>query len=385
MSFKKTVTFTAKVSDYTDGTVTARVQAENNILSQFVAWLLSINTSISQLEKVEIGDAKWSGYPLYAVQSGAPSAITSSLTAWSVLSDVYMLGKNKGNFCLAVSVDNHHLTLAPSCSFEYQDTLNAYQSKSLSIISEQVRWLRSSNISTRTSIMGQMDLFSFSTEDDELSMTLNYWRGGDSLVFGVRGKTERVFMSMDSEDSCWGWSVTTYNKLCCYSFNEIIQAANETQTLSSYTESSAVQCLAKGYACNVEPFWWGSMSSSNAWGYSSPIFSISPVPIRMHLLSFSSARADDTNSQNDAEINMTNSSDTRVMCGKSFLNLPRISSDQLYLRKIYVPNRQTSAPVKLAYTPGMLYQDAVYTVNDKHYVCLQGAWRTYMVEVSDQG
>ena len=51
MSFKKTVTFTAKVSDYTDGTVSARVQAENNILSQFVAWLLSINTSISQLEK----------------------------------------------------------------------------------------------------------------------------------------------------------------------------------------------------------------------------------------------------------------------------------------------------------------------------------------------
>ena len=36
MSFKKTVTFTAKVSDYTDGTVSARVQAENNILSQFV-------------------------------------------------------------------------------------------------------------------------------------------------------------------------------------------------------------------------------------------------------------------------------------------------------------------------------------------------------------
>lgn len=383
MSFKKTVTFTAKVSDYTDGTVTARVQAENNILSQFVAWLLAQNTSIQQIEKIEIGDSHWSGYPLYAVQSGAPSIITSVLSAWSVLSDVYMLGKDKGNFCLVVAVDNHHLTLAPSCSFEYQDTLNAYQSRYLSIISEQVRWLRSGYIDYRKTAMGQLDLFSFSTVDDELSVTLNYWRGSDSLVFGVNGKTERVFMSMDSEDSCWGWSLTAYNKICCYSFNEIMQAANETQTLNSYQEASAVQCLAKGYACNCEPFWWGSMSSYGQWGYITPLSSSMPVPIRQHILSFYSAKADDLNYQKDAEINMT--TDDRVICGMTFLNLPRISSDQLYLRKIYVPNRQTSAPIKLAYTPGMLYQDAVYTVNDKHYVCLQGAWRTYMVEVSDQG
>lgn len=61
MSYKKTVTFTANVSDYTDGTVSARVQAENDILGQLVTFILAQNLGISVQEKVSIGDAKWSG------------------------------------------------------------------------------------------------------------------------------------------------------------------------------------------------------------------------------------------------------------------------------------------------------------------------------------
>ena len=383
MSYKKTVTFTAKVSDYTDGTVSARVQAENNVLSQFVTWLLSINTSISQLEKVEIGDAKWSGYPLYAVQSGAPSAISSALTAWSVLSDVYMLGKDKGNFCLAVSVDNHHLTLAPSCSFEYQDTLNAYQSMSLSIISEQVRWLRTANVSNRLSVLGQIDINTFSTSDDELSLTLNYWKGSDSIVFGVVGQTTRVFFSLNETDASWGASLST-GEVCCYSFNEVIQAANETQTLTAYSAGSLLSCLAKGYASNVEPYWWGNMSSYNSWGYSSGLTQTMPSAVKMHSMNNKSTREDQVGVPLDADINMETST-YRIVCGMTLLNLPRITREQLYLRKLYIPNRLTSAPIKIGYTPGNLYQDAVYAVNDKHYLCLQSAYSSYFVEVSDQG
>ena len=51
MSFKKTVTFTANVSDYTDGTVSARVQAENKILGDLVTFILSHNLGISIQEK----------------------------------------------------------------------------------------------------------------------------------------------------------------------------------------------------------------------------------------------------------------------------------------------------------------------------------------------
>ena len=57
MSYKKTVTFTANVADFTDGTVTARVQAENSILNQLIAWILSNISGIQQLEKIEIGAA----------------------------------------------------------------------------------------------------------------------------------------------------------------------------------------------------------------------------------------------------------------------------------------------------------------------------------------
>ena len=252
MSFKKTVTFTAKVSDYTDGTVSARVQAENNIVGQFVSWLLSNNTSIRQIEKVSIGDAKWSGYPLYAVQSGAPSEIisTSVIESWSKLSDVYILGKNTDKFCLAVSADGDILSLAPCCSFAYQDALNTYSARNISICLEQIRNLASARQSTRTECMGAIPLFKFNTSDDEISMTLKYWKGSDSLVFGVQGDTAKVFFSFDSQDASWGWSFN-YGNLNNYSFNEIIQASYETQTLRTYAENSTAVCLSNGYTTNA--------------------------------------------------------------------------------------------------------------------------------------
>ena len=383
MSFKKTVTFTAKVSDYTDGTVTARVQAENNILSQFVAWLLSQNASISQLEKVEIGSSRWSGYPLYDVQSSAPSAVTTSvIESWSKLSDVFILGKSKDNFCLSVSVDGDVLSLAPCCSFDFQDSLNAYSSKSLSICLEQIRKLTSSRQSNRQVTMGSISIITFDTSSDELSLTLNYWKGSDSLVFGVSGKTDRVFFSFNSIDASWGWSLSN-GKLCGYSFNEVIQAAQETQTLNSYTSSSVIECLSKGYATNFEPFWWGSMSSIGTGTYQNNS-NYCPVSNFMHMMSMGGSSMFYLPPNSDFGVQM-NTSESRVLCGVRLENFPRITTEQLYLRKMYIPNRQTASPIKLGYTPGNLYADAVYTVNDKHYLCLQDGWYSFFVEVADQG
>lgn len=384
MGFKKTVTFTAKVSDYTDGTVTARVQAENNIVGQFVSWLLSNNTSISQIEKVSIGDAKWSGYPLYAVQSGAPSSITTSvIESWSKLSDVYILGKNADNFCLAVSADGDVLSLAPCCSFAYQDTLNAYSAKSLSICLEQIRKLASSKQATRTRFMGAIPLFTFDTSTDELSMTLNYWKGTDSLVFGVQGDTAKVFFSLDSNDASWGWSFDD-GRLNNYSFNEVMQASNETQTLTSNSSSSVTVCLSKGYATNAEPYWWGNMGSVSSNVYSG--YQYVPLPIGMHVMSCSTAESSSTSTYVAPDrfgVQMNNST-TRISCGVRLENFPRITTEQLYMRKMYIPNRQTASPIKLGYTPGNLYANAVYAVNDKNYLCLQDGWYSYFVEVEDQ-
>ena len=169
MSFKKTVTFTAKVSDYTDGTVTARVQAENNILGQFVTWLLAQNTSIQQIEKIEIGNSHWSGYPMYAVNSSLPSDVRNCVRGYKLLSDVYMLGKNKNNFLMGLCVDGHVLTLAPSCSFEFQDALNTYSSQPISIVMGQLRRLQSEKESNRNGF-GALNLYTFRTTGNEQMM-----------------------------------------------------------------------------------------------------------------------------------------------------------------------------------------------------------------------
>lgn len=388
MSFKKTVTFSAKVSDYTDGTVSARVQAENNILGQLVSWLLAQNTSIQQIEKVEIGDSHWSGYPMYAVNSSVPSAVSSCVSVYELLSDVYMLGKNKNNFLMGLCVDGHVLTIAPTCSFEFQDALNAYSSEPMSIVMEQLRRLQTLKENNRNGL-GALNLYTFSTTDDELSLTLNFWKGTDSMVISVPGDLSRVFFSFDAVDASWGWlgmmMEATYSSsmnICNYSFSEQIQADNTTQTLSSDTADSVSVCLSLGYPTNANTYYWGSMSAYNIGCYPNNS-NYSPVAVRMHRMCVSNNALGAEYNQGSLDI-MMETDTSRVICCNTLWNFPRITREQLYLRKMYIPNRTTASPVKLGYTPGNLYADAVYAVNDKNYICLKGGWCSYFVEVEDQ-
>lgn len=384
MSFKKTVTFTAKVSDYTDGTVSARVQAENNILGQFVSWLLAQNTSIQQIEKIEIGDSHWSGYPMYAVNSSVPSEVSYCVSGYQLLSDVYMLGKNKNNFLMGLCVDGHILTIAPSCSFEFQDALNTYSSKPISIVMGQLRRLQSAKESNRNGF-GALNLYTFSTTDDELSMTLNYWKGSDSMIISVPGELSKVFFSFDAVDASWGWmgGILESMNICNYSFSESMQADNTTQTLSSDTAGSVSVCLSLGYPTNANPYYWGSMSAYNTACYAA-LYNYNPVAVRMHRMCVANNALDTAANQSVLE-RMMETDSGRVICCNTLWNFPRVTTEQLYLRKMYIPNRVTASPVKLGYTVGNLYADAVYTVNDKHYLCLRDGWCSYFVEVSDQG
>ena len=386
MSYKKTVTFTARVSDYTDGTVTARVQAENNILGQFVSWLLAQNTSIQQIEKIEIGDSHWSGYPMYAVNSSVPSAVSSCVSGYKLLSDVYMLGKNKNNFLMGLCVDGHVLTIAPSCSFEFQDALNTYSSQPISIVMGQLRRLQSTKENNRRGF-GALNLYTFSTTDDELSLTLNYWKGTDSMVISVPGELSRVFFSFDAVDASWGWlGMMMYSpsmNICNYSFSEQIQADNTTQTLNSDTAGSVSVCLSLGYPTNANPYYWGSMSAYNIACYTNLTY-YNPVAVRMHRMCVLDNALGTADNQSYLE-RMMETDTSRVICCNTLWNFPRVTTEQLYLRKMYIPNRVTASPVKLGYTVGNLYADAVYTVNDKHYLCLSDGWCSFFVEVSDQG
>ena len=208
------------------------------------------------------------------------------------------------------------------------------------------------------------------------------------MLYAV-GETSRVFFSFDAVDASWGWvgmmqeDYSSSMNISNYSFSEQIQADNTTQTLESDSADSVSVCMSLGYPTNANPYYWGSMSSYNIACYANLTY-YSPVAVRMHRLCVSGNDSDTTANQPALERMMATDT-SRVICCNTLWNFPRVTTEQLYLRKMYIPNRQTASPVKLGYTVGNLYTDAVYTVNDKHYLCLKDGWCSYFVEVSDQG
>lgn len=375
MSYKKTVTFTANVADFTDGTVTARVQAENSILNQLIAWILSNISGIQQLEKIEIGSSKWSGYPLYNVSSGAPSAVTSRVNStWLLGSDCFILGKNKRNWTAGVMVDKHILKFSPTCSFEFQDWLNSIESKPLSIILSQLRYINETNI--RRTYSGTIELFEFDTTSATLTLTLKFWKSSKNLIFAVNGKNDYIVFSNNENDANFGWfNVSYYDNNAMYSLNEPMQANETTQTNSSAeaTTGSQTENLALNYPTSCNPYVWGGMDSYYyaIYSYSRPE---SAAPVVMHRL----------NSQYSDGLDKDATSNY-VFLGNRLPNFPRIKSTEIYLRKVYTPNTATKAPVKLAYTPGFLVADTIYRVNNIDYLCLASGWASYLIEVEDQG
>lgn len=376
MSYKKTVTFTANVADFTDGTVTARVQAENSILNQLIAWILSNISGIQQLEKIEIGSSKWSGYPLYNVSTGAPSAVTSRVSStWLLGSDCFILGKNKSNWTAGVMVDKHILKFSPTCSFEFQDWLNSIESKPLSIILSQLRFINST--SNRIRYCGTIELFEFDTTSATLTLTLKFWKSSKNLIFAVNGKNDYIVFSNNENDANFGWFNVSggYLTNAMYSLNEQMQANQTTQTNTSASSSIGTQTanLALNYPTSNNPFVWGSMGSYNTAIYSSNN-EVAAGPVAMHRL----------NAQLLDELN-TDATSNYVFFGNRLPNFPRILSTQIYLRKVYTPNTATKAPVKQAYTPGCLVADTIYRVNNVDYLCLATGWASYLIEVEDQG
>ena len=375
MSYKKTVTFTANVADYTDGTVTARVQAENSILNQLIAWILANISGIQQLEKIEIGSSKWSGYPLYNVSSGAPSAVTTRVSStWLLGSDCFILGKNKSNWTAGVMVDKHILKFSPTCSFEFQDWLNSIESKPLSIILSQLRFISAAG--NRRTYSGTIELFEFDTTAATLTLTLKFWKSTKNLIFAVNGKNDYIVFSNNENAANFGWfNVSNGANNAMYSLNEPMQANETTQTNTSAGANTGSQTenMALNYPTSLNPYVWGSMGTYNSAIYSSA-GEIAAAPVAMHRLNTPSSDGLNT----DATSNY-------VFFGCRLPNFPRIQSTQIYLRKVYTPNTATKAPVKLAYTPGCLVADTIYRVNNIDYLCLANGWASYLIEVEDQG
>ena len=377
MSFKKTVTFTANVSDFTDGTVSARVQAENDILGQLVTFILAQNLDISIQEKVEIGSAKWAGEPFYCSTSGATSDVNNN----SLAGDFYFLGRGIAKKCLGLSVDNHYLYIAltdtPTHDLTFPGDLGNYGR----IPCLQMRDISGSRYTNRTNSRSCVPFFIFLTNANELSLVVTYWKNSNILVMRCNGWN--VVITKDPNTVLING--TEHYRATHFSLDDDFLISLDTYGSSgSYADNSNYASNAfLGYAMSYSPFFvklsnysiWGSLSSQ----------SYSPTAILCHMIG--SARTIYSDFEDWVDTNSNGLALEGTMPTVGPLMFPRIANNELYIKKFYVPMTYpaVASPLKIGYTPGKLNAENVYSLNGKNYVCLNNGVIGLFVEVEDQG
>ena len=375
MSFKKTVTFTASVSDYTDGTVSARVQAENKILGDLVTFILSHNLGISIQEKVEIGSTKWVGDPFYCSSSGATSDVNNN----SMAGDFYFLGRGITKKCLGLSVDNHNLYIALTDTPTHDLTFPGNLGNFGRVPCAQMRNLKNSTSNTnRFNSRSNVLFFQFPTNDDALSLTIAFWKKDNILV--MRSNAWNVVISKDPYTVLLGG--TNHYRSMHFSLDDdfLVSLASYSYNASNLSYSSNVDL---GYAMSYSPFlvkaasqpMWQSLTTEQ---YAS-------TSILCHVIGSARTIYQDFTDWVDTDSNGLAASGNMPTVGP--LMFPRIANNELYIKKFYVPMTYPAiaSPIKIGYTPGKLNAENVYSLNGKNYVCLNNGVIGLFVEVEDQG
>lgn len=379
--YKKTVTFTSKVSNFTDGTVSAQIQAENDIVNQLAQWLLLQMPSMQQLEKVSIGDDMWARFPMYAEDTDVPKAPSADINKiYKVLTDVFIFGVDVNNFCCGMCADNHILRFAPTSSFAKAVELNTATPRERNIPQIQLRSLAGKN-NSRCQSKGALDFFTFPTNSDDIVLELEFWKSATTLVIGSKLNKDFVYFTALTESTTGGFGLVHYNYevnnanlngACLYSFYEPLQASMEQP--NSQIQPSKTICLTYNYATNYNPYFWGS-DNVNYTPYINPSANANnyiPTAVWMHTLPI--------------PIGMQDPTKEYIIATKFYYTgFPRIDYGQICMRKVLAPNLNIDSGLKLVYTPGMLYCKNIYLVNDKAYLCLGDGWCSGFIEVVDQG
>lgn len=375
MSFKKTVTFTANVSDYTDGTVSARVQAENKILGDLVTFILSHNLGISIQEKVEIGSAKWAGEPFYCSSSGATSDVNNN----SLAGDFYFLGKGIAKKCLGLSTDNHRIYIALTDTPTHDLTFSGNLGNFGRIPCLQMRHLKTSSVlNNRTNTRSSVPFFQFPTNADALSLTVKFWKKDNTLV--IRSNEYNVTISKDP------YTVllcgTDHYRATHFSLDDDFLIATGTYKFTEDNTSYASNTNL-GYAMSYSPFF--VKSSSNSQWQSITNEGQSSTSILCHMIGSARTIYSKLSDWVDTDSNGLAVSGNMPTVGP--LMFPRIANNELYIKKFYVPMTYPAiaSPLKIGYTPGKLNAENVYSLNGKNYVCLNNGVIGLFVEVQDQG
>ena len=375
MSFKKTVTFTAKVSDYTNGTVSARVQAENKILGDLVTFILSHNLGISIQEKCEIGSSKWAGDPLWCSSSGATSEVNND----SKCTDVYFLGRGINKKCLGLSVDNDRmyigLTDTPTRDLEFSKISDDYGR----LPCGQMRCEKSTtDRDFKLNYCGVIMPIIFSTSDSVLSLTVKYWKKSDILVISIG--TCRLVVTKDPYTIYYTDDGRRKYSGMHYSLDDDFLISNDTYSFSASNQYSSSNYELE-YAMSYSPYFVRRKNFS-VWEASSDILNISTC-ISCHLIGISKT-IELTDIPPSSENGLRTSPSIPTVTAFMF---PRIANNELYIKKFYVPMTYpaVASPVKIGYTPGKLNAENVYSLNGKNYVCLNNGVIGLFVEVEDQG
>lgn len=375
MSFKKTVTFTANVSDYTDGTVSARVQAENKILGDLVTFILSHNLGISIQEKVEIGSAKWAGEPFYCSTSGATSDVYNN----SMAGDFYFLGRGMTKKCLGLSVDNHNMYIAltdtPTHDLTYSGSLGTYARVPCAML-RQLK--QSSYENNRQNTRSSVTYYQFPTNTNELSVSVTYWKNSNILVIRCNGWN--VVISKDPNTVLL--SETNHYRSTHFSLDDDFLISLDTYSFNAsnlnYSDNAA-----QGYAMSYSPF-YVKASNQSMWR-SLTDNSYCSTSILCHLIG--TARTIYSKLADWVDTNSNGLALDGNMPTVGPLMFPRIANNELYIKKFYVPMTYPAiaSPLKIGYTPGKLNAENVYSLNGKNYVCLNNGVIGLFVEVEDQG
>ena len=375
MSFKKMVTFTANVSDYTDGTVSARVQAENKILGDLVTFILSHNLGISIQEKCEIGSSKWAGDPFYCSTSGATTDVNNN----SMAGDFYFLGRGITKKCLGLSVDNHYLYIAltdtPTHDLTFPGTLGNFGR----VPCAQMRHLKTASFrNNRSNSRSGVSFFQFPTNTDALSLTVKFWKKDNTLV--IRSNEYNVVISKDPYTALL--CGTDHYRATHFSLDDDFLVSLDTYRFNA-SNSSYASNVALGYAMSYSPFF--TKASSNSVWQSLITESSNSTSILCHMIGTARTIHQCFTDWVDTDSNGLASSGSMPTVGP--LMFPRIANNELYIKKFYVPMTYPAiaSPIKIGYTPGKLNAENVYSLNGKNYVCLNNGIIGLFVEVEDQG
>lgn len=373
MSFKKTLTITKRESDYTAGTVSARVQAENAVLGDFITWLLSVAPGLSIREKVEIGSTKWTGQP-FLVPSGSSGA--SDINKSGSCTDLYFLGRGRNKKAIGICIDEHvlrvGLTDTPSRDLDFPASNNNYARLPAAVLRA------STYASNRLNCGAVAELATFGTSGNEVTLNLAYWRGASAVV--IIGATVPLVITQKPYTCLYTAPNNTVG--LHFSLDDDFLISDATYSFSASNENYASN-RDLDYGMSYAPFF----ARTNNYGvFEQPVTqALFPTSILCHRLALRDGTSDNLDSlplQGTASMASTGALPACTPYG-----FPRIGNSELYIRKMYVPMTRpaVASPVKIGYTPGQIQQGAVYSVKGKYYVALKTGIISYFVEVADQG